>query len=138
MPTNMNEMTLNEYIHEHTHTELSNGNCIVIYEPLENLPCNNLMGELYLGNPGRAPRPAGAFIGSFGHIRFQAVHFTLGPNPVLQGIFNDRTGVIRIRWDKYPGEHVLRISYEFGEQVVEAPREGGGAPLTINWLREGF
>jgi len=135
MPTTP-EMTLNEYVHEYTQIGLTGGERIVIYEPLENTACDNLMGELYIGNPGRAPRPAGTFIGTGGQIRFQTINFGLAA--VVQGSFDQRTGVIRLWWHKYPGEHVLRISYEFGEAVEERLRDSGPAPLTINWLQEGF
>lgn len=137
MPLVADEMTLNEYVHEHSRANLPNGECVVVYEPLENLPCNNLMGELYIGNPGRSPRPAGTFTGALGHIRFQPSSLRLGPRPILQAIFNERTGVIRLRWDKYPGEHVLRVSYTFGEGVEERLRESEPSP-TINWQQEGF
>lgn len=141
----ISEMTLNEYVHEHTRHELPNGECIVVYEPLENLPCNNIIGEVYIDTPELSPRPngsfigslAGSFVGSFGHIRYQPANLKYGARPVIQAIYNERTGVIRVRWDKYPGEHVMRVSYDFGEIVEERLREGKPT-LTINWQQEGF
>lgn len=128
------DVTLNEYVHEDYIEEMTDrGVFVVRYEPVEYTTLGNLMANVFVGTKNGGRKHLYSFIGSRGLIR--PVHMSL--NHLQGGVFDPHTGVIKLFWDRYPGEHVLCVSYEWGERVAAQLMEEAATPR-IDWRQEGF
>jgi hypothetical protein len=121
-------ITNNEYVHE-DYVNGTNRQIEIVYEPLDNLVPLSVTGTIYFGRKQSHPfwwssaDPA---------LRLMDRHSSPG---IVSGTIDQRTGVIKIIWDKHPGDHFLCVSYDFDERECALNEEIG---KRINWIQEGF
>lgn len=122
----------NEYVHEDFVREEQNGDLWIFYEPVDYVPMIGVSATIYVKG-----REECAFYGSDGWLLPDGGRFSGAC--VMSGSFNPSTGVIKLLWDKHPGEHFLCVSYDFDEGPIEDEEElfAESAPR-LNWIQEGF
>ena len=124
---------INEYVHEAFCWQSGDGESFLfLYEPLENVGAVNIAVEVVHAVYGEICRfylhEANADMDSLQQHRSRAKFVP------MRAIMNP-SSVIKILWDKYPGEHYLRVSYDFPE-VGEVVLDKNEQPH--NWTKEGF
>lgn len=119
--------TVNEYVHENLTFEDRQGNCVVMYEPLDNAGVVSLMGTTYI--EGRESNPFQSTIMNYYSICLVS-DIEISPQ-IKNGVIDRSTGIITLIWDQNPGEHFLCVSYSFNDIAEKSPKK-------TNWIEEGF
>lgn len=120
----MENITLNEYVHEFFRTETEEGFWQIFYEPCDHVPVRALTGAIYIDE---------SLVQVF-HVQGERdIVVSHSPKKIkaINGHFSPVDGGIVLYWNHEPVEHFLCVSYEFDNEPIEEPKGS-------NWLTEGF